>query len=114
MLTLVKTRRILRLFLVAFLLQASNAYAMTDDMCSADEQCVLCRETIQCQRCYYKCANKHGQITGDIHLIYRLSDKEIRALKCYKNCWGEEVDIDIKEDRKPSTASGKSYHKKRH
>ncbi len=102
---------LLALTLFAFLI-AQPVLAMTDIMCSESEQCVVCREDVKCQKCYFKCSNKYGQITSDITFAYRLSEPELRALKCYKGCWGEEVDVDVKTN-KSSLNNGKNYHKKR-
>ncbi len=85
------------LSVVVFLFQPMAVFSMTDDMCSEDKKCVLCREEIKCQTCYYKCANKYGKIESDINFVYRLNDKEVRALKCYKKCWDEVVDINTKK-----------------
>lgn len=97
---------------VAGIFYADNARALTDIMCSEDEKCVACREDIDCQECYFKCANKHGEITSDPNFLYRLSEGELRALQCYKGCWDEEVDITLGE-LKPTHSGKKSFHKKR-
>lgn len=106
----------LRLFIVfvGILLSFSsiNAFAYTETLCAEDENCLQCREDINCQKCYYKCANKYGQVQGDINFAYRLKNTELRALKCYKACWDEEVDIEIRENELGHKAN-KTFHKKR-
>ena len=98
------------LMMIAF--EVPSAMAYTDMLCAEDEKCLLCREDMFCQRCYYKCANKYGQIEGDVKFAYRLKNSELRALICYKACWGEVVDIQIRENTSGHKAN-KSYHKKR-